>query len=1113
MEVVIHDNKLNTVAILKNEIDGLPSFFNDNWHRYLKQGAETFSFSVNKFKNNALQNYVRFINEQAYISFTYDGFDHLFGVEHISENDFQIDITCASLNLELRNEPSSALANTSSHNIQWYFDQMGLIANTQITIGINEVKDLTRVISYDGEESKLSRLISLISNFDAEFEFLTNLNDDGTLNSIVLNIYKENDGVNCQGVGTKRDDVNLIYGKNISGITREGDLTQLFNASTVTGSDGLSWQSAEFSFTNDNGQEEFYKRKGDNIDYAPFSSLMFPSQLMKNKWDVWITKNFTTDYKNVNDMWGYMVKQFKQYAYPVVTYEVLANSNLVMQSLGAGSPLSIGDSVEIKDDNFIDSDSNVGLILSARVSEIEISFSNPSNNKITFSNYTKLKNEESADIQSIVSQLVDEATPYRSLIETTNGTQFKNGTGSTVLTARIYKGSSDTETVADSYVWTKDGNAIATTQAITVNATDITDKSVYTFQATVSGKTVGTWSVTITNVNDGKQGLKGDPGSAGIPGQPGADGRTSYLHIAYATNATGTAGFDVSNSVGKTYIGQYTDFTANDSTDPSKYSWSLIKGDKGDKGDTGNDGVAGKNGVGINSTTVTYAISLSGTVTPTTGWTSQVQTLVKGQYLWTKTVWNYSDGTNESGYTVSYIAKDGNTGNDGIAGKDGVGITATTITYAQSTSGTTAPSSGWTSSIPTVPAGQFLWTKTVWNYSDSTSETGYSVAMMGAKGDKGDTGAQGNQGIQGLQGATGAQGVAGPKGADGKTQYTHIAYANSADGTANFSTSDSNRTYIGMYVDFNVNDSTTPSDYSWTLVKGADGTQGTPGKAGADGKTPYFHTAWSYSANGTDRFTTVYPNLNLMAGTRKQFSAQGNNSVNQTATMYYFGNGKNLYQQNIGTGAKVTISFDWVATNPTSGTFFIQYNQTPWLSQIASQTSITSTNSSGHVVMSFSSSANENASTAIATGIALRLDNVPSSTSITISNFKYEISSTTTPWMPLQQEATTADYPNFIGQYTDFTQADSTTPSDYTWSLIRGIDGTNGTNGTSVTITSKQILYQNSTSGTIAPTGAWSTTIPSTPQGQFRWARTIVNYSDGTSTQTDLVGMSELMGK
>ena len=134
-------------------------------------------------------------------------------------------------------------------------------------------------------------------------------------------------------------------------------------------------------------------------------------------------------------------------------------------------------------------------------------------------------------------------------------------------------------------------------------------------------------------------------------------------------------------------------------------------------------------------------------------------------------------------------------------------------------------------------------------------------------------------------------------GADGKTQYTHIAYANSADGVTDFSTSDSNRTYIGMYVDFIINDSTTPSDYSWTLVKGADGTQGTPGKPGADGKTPYFHTAWSYSADGTDRFTTVYPNLNLVDGTTK--SAKTTNIYKNDNARIIYWNTKQLSEKTI----------------------------------------------------------------------------------------------------------------------------------------------------------------------------------------------------------------------
>ncbi|RXS49934.1 collagen-like protein [Lactococcus lactis] len=210
------------------------------------------------------------------------------------------------------------------------------------------------------------------------------------------------------------------------------------------------------------------------------------------------------------------------------------------------------------------------------------------------------------------------------------------------------------------------------------------------------------------------------------------------------------------------YIGQYTDFTQADSTNPSAYTWSLIRGNDGKDGANGKDGIAGKDGVGIKTTVITYAISTSGTTAPTTGWTSSVPSLVKGQYLWTKTLWTYTDSSSETGYSVTYISKDGNNGHDGIAGKDGVGIKTTTITYAGSTSGTTAPTSGWTSTVPTVAAGSYLWTKTVWDYTDNTSETGYSVAKMG------NNGATGPQGPQGNTGATGPQGPAGSNGDPGK---------------------------------------------------------------------------------------------------------------------------------------------------------------------------------------------------------------------------------------------------------------------------------------------------------------------------------------------------------
>lgn len=284
----------------------------------------------------------------------------------------------------------------------------------------------------------------------------------------------------------------------------------------------------------------------------------------------------------------------------------------------------------------------------------------------------------------------------------------------------------------------------------------------------------------------------------------------------------------------------YTDGTTK-STEPAVIG---VYGDKGDKGDRGNDGIAGKDGVGLKSTVVTYGLSDNDTTQPAT-WTTQPPSLVKGKYLWTKTVWTYTDNTSETGYQKTYIAKDGNNGADGIAGKDGVGVKSTDITYTSSTSGTITPTSGWTSTIPSVPAGSYLWTKTVWNYTDNTNETGYSVAKMGEKGDKGDTGPQGIQGLQG------PQGIQGPQGPDGRTQYTHIAYADDATG-GGFSQTSAGKTYIGMYQDFDPIDSNDPTKYRWSKWKGDQGVPGTPG---ADGKTSYFHIAYAESANGTTGFS------------------------------------------------------------------------------------------------------------------------------------------------------------------------------------------------------------------------------------------------------------------
>ena len=147
----------------------------------------------------------------------------------------------------------------------------------------------------------------------------------------------------------------------------------------------------------------------------------------------------------------------------------------------------------------------------------------------------------------------------------------------------------------------------------------------------------------------------------------------------------------------------------------------------------------------------------------------------------------------------------------------------------------------------------------------------------GEKGEKGDPGERGLQGLQGLQGAKGDQGIPGTKGADGRTQYTHIAYADTISGSG-FSQTNSDKAYIGVYVDFNSTDSVNPADYRWTRWRGSDGLngkdgpQGIPGKPGADGRTPYFHRAWANSADGRDGFSTTDSSNKRYLGTLTDFT-------------------------------------------------------------------------------------------------------------------------------------------------------------------------------------------------------------------------------------------------
>lgn len=138
--------------------------------------------------------------------------------------------------------------------------------------------------------------------------------------------------------------------------------------------------------------------------------------------------------------------------------------------------------------------------------------------------------------------------------------------------------------------------------------------------------------------------------------------------------------------------------------------------------------------VSVKSTEITYQIGSSGVEPPEGQWVPNPPQTSPGQYLWTRKTTTYTNGSQTTEYSVS---RNGDDGKDGEDGKDGRGVRSTSVTYQSSSSGTTIPTGVWSSSIPSVSAGKYLWTRTVIEYTDDTSSTLYSVSKMGGNGTDG----------------------------------------------------------------------------------------------------------------------------------------------------------------------------------------------------------------------------------------------------------------------------------------------------------------------------------------------------------------------------------------
>ncbi len=148
-------------------------------------------------------------------------------------------------------------------------------------------------------------------------------------------------------------------------------------------------------------------------------------------------------------------------------------------------------------------------------------------------------------------------------------------------------------------------------------------------------------------------------------------------------------------------------------------------------------------GISVKTIEVQYYLSTSNTTQTGGSWVSTSPAWVDGKYIWSKTKTTLSDGTIKE---TSPVCITGAKGSTGATGSTGVGIKTTSVTYQASTSGTTVPTGTWATTIPSVAANQYLWTKTTITYTDNTTTTSYSIGKMGANGATGSQGATGATG-------------------------------------------------------------------------------------------------------------------------------------------------------------------------------------------------------------------------------------------------------------------------------------------------------------------------------------------------------------------------------
>lgn len=591
-------------AFLDNSLDGTLHYWDDTLHTYLQGSAYTFEFTTESWKEDAA-----YLVEGNHLSFKYKDKGYYLNIVETEKDELEVKVTAYGLVFELLNEEVDTYEGKSM-SFEAYVKAFNY--EKSFDIGINEVSDKRISNKWEGTDTVLKRLYSLATVFSAELEFVTELNDDYSLNRIVLNVYREHDDTH-QGMGQNRTGEVLHYGKEVAGITKKSDVTELCTAIRPTGKDGLQLNKLSGKKEYDSDGNVEFQVSGNNL-LAPQARDRFPSLLKSSANDRYIVKIWSYDTSDVNVLYGQAKAELAKIMVPKVSYEVESYVDA-----------NIGDTFTIEDADYTPT-----LYLTARVTEQEICFTDPSASKTTFDNFEEVESQVDQSLINAMQKMIDAKRTFEVNIISSDGTVFKNGTGSTTLTAKVLANNQDASGEM-TYKWYKDGTAFSTGQTLSVFAKDITNTVTYRVEAIdANGVVRGSTEVTCANVTDGN---------------------SSHIHIAYANSAEGSKDFSTSWFDGAMYFGVYTDDKETASETYTDYKWTRIKGEqgiqgpKGATGDTGPQGPKGTDGISVTSVVIQYYLSTSSTSMTGGSWSSDYPKWEPNKWVWIRQETTLSDGT------------------------------------------------------------------------------------------------------------------------------------------------------------------------------------------------------------------------------------------------------------------------------------------------------------------------------------------------------------------------------------------------------------------------------------------------------------------------------------